>query len=121
MFGMTPRRVLIWLCFASLVHAASQYIPVLFYAWEFDDFVRDEVRFTPVRESIERDHLADHILQQARLYKLILDDKGVQVTKTRDPRRGIRVLAVEVGYRAPVDLYYFVHEIRFQVRASTFY
>lgn len=98
-----------------------QYLPVLFYAWAFDDFVRDEVRFAPMRETAEQEHLVDHILEQARRYRVIVDKKDVRVSKTRDPQRGIRMLAVDIDYRAPVDLYYFVHEVRFNFRTSISY
>jgi hypothetical protein len=121
MFRLTPKRILIWVLLGGASYVGMQYIPVLFYAWEFNDFVRDEVRFAPLRETTEQAHLQDHILEQAKRYRLIIDRRNVRVTKTRDPHRGIEILAVEIDYRAPVDLYYMVHEVPFHIRASVFY
>jgi hypothetical protein len=121
MLGITPKRLFILVFLGSLLYVAIQYIPVLFYALEFDDFVKDEVKFAPMRETDDPQHLTQHILNEARYYKMILDKNDIQVTKTRDNARGVTFLAVDVDYRMPVDLYYFTHEVRFHRHASTVY
>jgi len=52
---------------------------------------------------------------------MILDKKDIQVIKRRDEARGVNFLTVDVDYRMPVDLYYFTHEVKFHVHASTVY
>ena len=121
MLGFTPKRILVFVFLGSLLYVAVQYVPLWFYALQFDDFVRDEVKFTPMRESVDKDHLQQHIYNEARFYKMILDKKDIQVIKKRDEARGVNFLTVDVDYRMPVDLYYFTHEVKFHVHAATVY
>ena len=121
MLGITPKRLLILVFMGCLMYVALQYIPVFFYALEFDDFVRDEVKYAPLRETDDKEHITRHILDEGGYYRMILDRKDINVTKTRDLSRGINFLTADVDYRMPVDLYYFTHEVRFHLHASTVY
>lgn len=121
MLGVTPKRLFSMVLVGGIFYVALQYVPALFYAYEFEDFVRDEVKFAPLRETTDPKHLREHILDQARQYRMIVDKESVQVTNTRDRDRGINVLTVDVNYRMPVDLYYFIHELPFHSHVSTAY
>jgi hypothetical protein len=121
MLGITSKRLLILVFLGCLLYVALQYVPLFFYALEFDDFVRDEVKFAPLRETDDKEHIMQHILDEARFYRMILDKNDIKVTKTRDSSRGINFLTADVEYRMPVDLYYFTHEVRFHLHTSTAY
>ena len=53
------KRLLVWTFLAAVFYALIQFIPAYFYASEFDDFVKDDVKFTPMRENTEEGNLAD--------------------------------------------------------------
>jgi hypothetical protein len=115
------RRLLLFVFFAAVFVAAIQFIPAYFYASEFDDFVKDEVKFASTRESTEQEHLVDHILEQAMHYGVEVNPKDIVVTKTKSADSSYKKLTVSVAYRMPVDLYYFTYRLHFQVNASTAY
>jgi hypothetical protein len=122
MFGITPKRLFIWVFIGGILYVALLYPPVLLFAWEFDDYVRGEIRFAPAREKLEKDYITDNIAEAARRYGLIVNPKkDIRVTKTPDLQRGIEILTVDVDYKAPVDLYYFTHNVPMHIHATTAY
>jgi len=122
MFGITVRQLIFGTILGSLLFAFAQCAPVYFYAWEFDDFIKDEVKFAPLRESTYEDHLRAHILDLARHYKFDLDPKQIRISKTPTiPGMSWQTLSVEVTYSAPVDLDLFTRELHFHTIASIAY
>ena len=115
------KRVLIWVLFGAAFFVAIQYLPAYFYASEFDDFVKDEVKFAPTRESTDKEHLTDHITAASPHYGVHIDPKGITVQKTGNTGSNYRTLTVSVAYSIPVDLYYFTHQLRRKVNASVSY
>lgn len=115
------RRIVIVVVVLGLFLGVLQYLPVLFYAWEFNDFINDEVKFAPMRESDENKHIVDHILEQGRKYGMVLDKNTVQLTKQYHPESGITTLTIDVDYSAPIDFRYFLYQARFHHHASTNY
>jgi hypothetical protein len=112
-----------WSVLGALLYAGLQYVPVFFYAVEFDDFVKDEVKFAPARETTEPAHLKQHIAEEAKNNRMIILDprRDIRVVRVRDSVRGIRILTVDVNYIMPVDLYYFTHNVKFKIHAETAY
>ena len=119
------KRVFGFVVIGALFFVAVQFAAVYFYAWEFDDFVRDEVKYAPTRESDEKEslrtHFQGHLTQQAQFYGLTLNPDGITVDKHTDTDSGITRLNVEVNYTTPVDLYYFTFPIRRHIVANTMY
>jgi hypothetical protein len=122
MLGLTPSRILIWIFIGALFYVGLQYVPVYFYALEFDDFVKDQVKYAPARKTTETTQLLQLIADEAKRDRMVLDPKrDIKVLKARDAARGVRTLAVDVDYMIPVDLYYFTHPVKFHVHAETVY
>jgi hypothetical protein len=115
------KRLFVFVLIGAVFFVAIQFASVFFYAWQFEDFVKDEVKFAPMRESDERAHLVEHILSQGQSYSLTLDPKDIEVQKHTDTDSGITTLQVKVNYTSPVDLYYFTYPLRRNIRAATMY
>ncbi len=115
------KRILGFVFITWMFFVGVQFVSVYFYAWEFDDFTRDEVKFSPAREEDSREHLVDHIKQAAQYYGLELKDKDIVIQKSTDIGSGITRLAVDVTYTTPVDLYYFTYQLRRHIHAATMY
>jgi hypothetical protein len=113
------KRILVFVLAAATFFVALQFTSVLFYAWAFDDFTRDEVKFAPIREGVSKEYLIQRIKQQAQLYGFNVGDKDIRVEKNTDS--SITVLAVDVTYSTSVDLFYFTYPFRRHVRTSTRY
>jgi hypothetical protein len=106
---------------ASL-YAFTQFATVYFYVWEFQDLVKDEVKFAPARESASEDHLASHIVEMAQYYNIKLDPKGIKIKKkVTIPGMTWTTLAVDVTYSAPVDLTFYKQPLHFHTAASVVY
>jgi hypothetical protein len=97
-----------------------QFTQVLFFAWAFDDFVKDEVKFAPLRDT-KKERLIGHIREKAQGNGLTLDPQLVHYQKYFDSATGIRTLAVDVDYTAPVDLFYLTYPMKRRLHASTNY
>jgi hypothetical protein len=115
------RRLLIWVSFGAAFFIAIQFLPTYFYASEFDDFVKDEVKFAPRRERTDREHLTDHITAASVHYGVKIDPKGITVSKSKNLDSNLQTLTVSVAYSIPVDLYYFTHQLHRHVDASVLY
>jgi hypothetical protein len=115
------RRILIWTLLVAAFFVAIQFIPAYFYASEFEDFVKDEVKFAPTRESTDRDHLVEHIMEASNQYGVQVNPKDIFVKKTENTDSNYETLSVSVAYSIPVDLYYFTHQLHFQVNTSISY
>ena len=115
------KRIFLLVLIGGLFFVAIQFAAVFFYAWEFEDFVKDEVKYSPMRESSERAHLVDHIVSKAQFYNLALDAKDVVVQKNTDVGSGITTLQVHVSYTSPVNLYYFTFPLRRRILAAMTY
>ena len=115
------KRIFVLVLFGALLFVAIQFAAVFFYAWEFDDFVKDEVKFSPMRESAEKAHLVEHIITQGQNYSLAIDPKDIMVQNHTDTNSGITTLKVSVKYTTPVDLYYFKYPLKRNVLAATSY
>jgi hypothetical protein len=115
------RRLLIWVLFGAAFFVAIQFLPAYFYASEFDDFVKDEVKFAPTRESTDREHLVQHITDAAGHYGVQIEPRGISVRKTPNTDSNLETLTVSVAYSIPVDLYYYAPSLHRHVEASVSY
>jgi hypothetical protein len=115
------KRIFVFVLIGAMFFVAVQFISVFFYAWEFDDFVADEVKFAPIREDDSKEHLVEHIKRQAQFYGLNVNEKAINVDKRTDTDSGITTLAVDVTYTTPVDLFYFTYQLRRHIHTATMY
>ena len=122
MLGMTLRQMFFGTILTISLYVFTQFATVYFYVWEFQDFVNDEVKFAPTRESVHEDHLIWHIADMARYCKVELDPKQIRIRKTATiPGMTWTTLAVDVTYSAPVDLSLYTHPLHFHTKASIVY
>src|SRR3954468_15727297 len=115
------KRIFFVVLLGAMFFVAMQFVSVLFYVWEFDDFTRDAVKFAPIRQDGSEDHLVGHIQEGARFYGLAIGDVKVRIDKRTETPTGVKLLAVDVAYTTPVDLYYFTYQLRGNVHAATTY
>ena len=50
MFGLNGRQLFFLLAFIALLYAATQYGPAYFAAFQFNDFIRQEVKFAAAQK-----------------------------------------------------------------------
>ena len=106
MFGLSSRKVVILLILIALVFAATQYIPPYFAAFQFNDYIRQEVKYAATsRKTV--DVLRANILEKAKELGIPLTKNDIRIT-----RRGPS-FTLEVEYRWPIDLKVYHHELSF--------
>jgi hypothetical protein len=122
MFRPTLRHLLFAAIFSLAFYTFTQFATVYFYVWEFQDFVKDEVKFAPFRENADENRVFLHILDAARYYNLEIDPKEIKVSKAITiPGMAWTTLGVDVDYTALVDLKGFKHPLHFHTKASVAY
>src|SRR5712691_9362600 len=97
------KRIFVFVMMGAMFFVGMQFISVFFYAWEFDDFVRDEVKFAPIREDDSKEHLVEHIKRQVQFYGLDVNERAINVDKRTDTDSGITTLTMDDIYSALVD------------------
>ena len=111
MFGLSGRQLLILLVFVVLLFAAVQYVPTYFAAYQFNDYIRQEVKYAGTSRRTP-ETIRTGILQEA-------NDLGISITKNdvRITQRGPS-FTLEVEYRWPIDLKVYRHELIFHPSAT---
>jgi hypothetical protein len=115
------KRIFVFVLMGAMFFVAMQFLSVYFYAWEFDDFVSDELKFAMAREDDSKEHLVEHIKEQAQYYGLAVKDKDVAIDKSTGKDSGITTVTADVTYTTPVDLYYLTYQLRRHIHASVMY
>lgn len=115
------KRIFVLVVIAAFFFVVIQFASVFFYAWQFDDFANDEVKYAPLRETTTKEHFVSHLIEQGHFYGLDIDPGGIAVEKNRDGDSGITTLAVDVNYTVPVDLYYFTFPLKRHFHTVTRY
>lgn len=111
MFGLRGRQVLILLILAGLFFAATQYVPAYYTAFQFNDYVRQEVKYAATsRKSV--DTIREGVFQEAKELGIPLIKKDIRIT-----RKGPS-FTLEVEYRWPIDLKVYRHELTFHSRET---
>ena len=111
MFGLRGRHIFILLILVALLFTASQYVPAYFAAFQFNDYVRQEVKYAASsRKTI--DILRADILQKANELGIPLAKNGIRIT-----RRGLS-FTIELEYRWPIDMKVYQHELVFHTSES---
>ena len=111
MFGLNGRQIFILLVLVGLLFAGAQYVPAYFAAFQFSDFVRQEVKFAVTnRKNPER--LRIDVAQRAGELGITIKPKDVRIT-----RRG-PAFTLEVDYRWPINMKLYQQELAFHVSES---
>jgi hypothetical protein len=108
MFGLTGRQITILLVLVALLFAATQYVPAYFAAFQFNDSVRQAVKFAGTsRKTV--DNLRDDVFQHAKEFGIPITKKDILIT-----RRGPS-FTLQVDYRWPIDLKIYRHDLTFHI------
>ena len=111
MFGLTGRQIFILLIVAALIFTATQYIPAYVTAFQFNDYVRQEVKYAGTSRKTS-DVLRTEIFQKASELGIPLTQKDIRITK-QGPS-----FTLQVDYRWPIDMKVYRHELLFHTSES---
>ena len=111
MFGLSGRQILILLVLIGLLFAGSQYIPGYFAAFQFNDFVRQEVKYAVSARKTPETVRAE-LLEKATELGIPLTKNDVRITK-RGPS-----FTMDIEYRWPIDLKVYKQDLVFHVSES---
>lgn len=111
MFGLSGRQLFFLLVFIALLFAATQYGPAYFAAFQFNDFIRQEVKFA-VTAKRNIDVVRNDILQKAVELGIPLEKNDIHITK-RGPS-----FTVEFDYYWPINLRVYKKDLVFHVSES---
>jgi hypothetical protein len=111
MFGLKGRQLFILLVLIAALFAGSQYVPGYIAAYQFNDYVRQEVKYAvPSRKTPEA--IRQDLLEKATELGIPLDKQDVSIT-----RRG-PAFNVEIEYHWPIDMKVYHQELVFHVNES---
>jgi hypothetical protein len=111
MFGLSGRQIFILLVLIAFLFAATQYVPAYFAAFQFNDFIRQEVKFAVTNQkTIEK--LRIDIMQKASELGIPLQAREIHIT-----RRG-PAFTMELEYGWPINMRVYRHELVFHVTES---
>ena len=108
MFGLTGRQILILLLLIGVLFAATRYVPAYFAAFQFNDSVRQSVKFAGTSKKTV-DSLREEVFRQAKELGIPITKKDIVIT-----RRGPS-FTLEVEYRWPIDLKIYQHQLLFHI------
>ena len=111
MFGLSGRQLFILLVLVASLYAATQYVPAYFAAFQFNDFIRQEVKFAVTARKTTQ-IVRDEITREAKDLGIPFDVRDIHFT-----RRGPS-FTVDVEYRWPIDMRLYKHELVFQAIES---
>lgn len=111
MFGLSGRHLLGLLVLSALIFAATQYVPAYFAAFQFNDFVRQEVKYAGTQRKTAQ-VLRDDIVRKAKELSIPITARDIRIT-----RRG-PAFTLELDYSWPIDLRVYRHELTFHTSES---
>ena len=100
-------RVLKGLGVAVAFFLLARYFPVIYYAMEFNDFVKHEVQRNRVAPQLQK-----ALLDQAQIDFLPLKPEDIHINKGDD------LIRVSVDYKVPVNLFLVTHELTFHATGA---
>ena len=111
MFGLNTRQLFFLLLLVIAGSAAAVLVPVYYHAYQFADFVHQEVKYAvSARKSTEK--VREEIVQQAKEEEIPIGPKDIHIT-----RRG-PAFTVEIDYLIPVDFRVYQRQLKFHVTES---
>lgn len=111
MFGLGFRQIFILLIFVAFLYAAAQYVPAYVSAYQFNDFVHQEVKYAAnARKTTEQ--VRASVMEKAKEMEISLVPRDVHVT-----RRGPS-FTLDVDYHFPIDLRVYRQDLAFHASES---
>ena len=111
MFGLNYKQLFGLIVFVAALYAAAQYIPRYFDAFQFNDFIRQEVKFAvSARKSTE--DIRNSVVQKAKELNIPITPRDIKIT-----RRG-PAFTLDLEYRFPIDLSVYKHDLVFHATES---
>ena len=108
MFGLNAKQITLLLLLVVALYAGSQIIPIYFNAFQFSDFVRQEVKFAGTAKRNVQDVKA-RIVKKAEEYDYPIGPREVRIT-----RRG-PAFNVEINYVVTLNLRVYQRDIAFHI------
>src|SRR5262245_10680917 len=108
MFGLNAKQVALLLLLVAALYAGSQIIPIYFNAFQFNDFIKQEVKFA-VASRRTVDDIRARIVEKAKEFDLGIGPKDVHIT-----RRGPS-FNVEIDYSVPLNLRVYRRDVSFHI------
>jgi hypothetical protein len=91
--------------------AATQYIPPYYDAFQFNDFIRQEVKFA-VSSRKSTDDIRNSVVQKAKELNIPITQRDIKIT-----RRG-PAFTLDLEYHFPIDLRVYQHDLVFHANES---
>ena len=111
MFGLSGRQIFILLVLIAFLFAATQYVPAYFAAFQFNDFIRQEVKFAVTnRKTTEK--LRIDIAEKASELGIPIQARDIHIT-----RRG-PAFTLQLEYHWPINMKVYRHDLVFQASES---
>jgi hypothetical protein len=107
MFGLNGRQLTMLLIVVVLFFVGAQYFPPYFAAFQFNDYVRQEVKYAASAKKTA-DTLRNEITKKAQELGIPLNKKDIRIS-----RKGPS-FTLELEYRWPINLRVYQHELVFQ-------
>ena len=111
MFGLSARQVFLLLLLVVALFVGSQVIPAWFDAFQFNDYIKQEVKFAAASRRSTED-VRTRIVEKAKEYDIKLGPRDIHIT-----RRGPTFL-LEFDYAIPINLRAYQRNLNFHVSES---
>jgi hypothetical protein len=111
MFGLNAKQIFLLLLLIGGLFAATQIVPIYFNAFEFSDFIKQEVRFAAASRRTP-DDIRVRIVEKAKEFEFAIAPKDVRIT-----RRG-PAFSLEINYVVPLNLRVYQRDIPFHILES---
>ena len=111
MFGLSGRQIFILLVLVAILFAGTQYVPAYFAAFQFNDYIRQEVKYA-VTNRKTTEMLRTIIVQKAKELGIPVQPRDIQIT-----RRG-PAFTLELEYHWPINMRLYQHELVFHASES---
>src|SRR5262245_45718119 len=108
MFGLTPKKILTLLVLIAGVYVLVQYASVYLTKWQFDDAVRQSVKYAASGRKGPED-VRREVVDKAKELGIDVDTKDVHITK-RGP-----AFTLELEYTSTVNLRVYQHVLTFEI------
>ena len=96
------------ICIAAVTFfLLARYFPVIYYAVEYNDFVKQEAQRMQVAPQLQRS-----LLDQAQLYFLPIKPGDIRINENDG------LIRVHIDYKVPINLFVFKHELNFHATGA---
>ena len=108
MFGLNAKQLFMLLLLILALFAGSQIIPAYFNAFQFNDYIKQEVKFA-VASRKTTDMIRAKIVDKAKELGINVGPKDISIT-----RRGPS-FTIQLDYFIPIDLRFYQRDLSFHV------